>query len=73
VPWLQLPETLVMLWLTTLLNPHPWAVNHADLDACALALNVLALGATAGLLAQSRPLAVAAFRRTQAVSFSRIT
>ena len=54
VPWLQLPETLLMLWLTTLLNPRPWAVNHAELDAFAFAVNVLALGAAAWLLARER-------------------
>ena len=54
VPWLQLPETWLMLWLTTLLNPRPWAVTFPDLDALALAVNVLALGAAAWLLARPR-------------------
>ncbi|MBM3853723.1 MAG: hypothetical protein FJ399_11290 [Verrucomicrobia bacterium] len=59
VPWLQLPETLLMLWLTTLLNPRPWAALHADLDALALAANILLLLAAARLLSRSRPPAVA--------------
>jgi hypothetical protein len=32
VPWLQLPETWLMLWLTTLLNPVPSAVESAHFD-----------------------------------------
>jgi hypothetical protein len=32
VPWLQLPETMLMLWLTTLANPHPPAAALANLD-----------------------------------------
>jgi hypothetical protein len=46
-PWLQLPETWLMLWLTALLNPAPWAVDFDHLDPVYFALNVLALGAAA--------------------------
>ncbi|MBI5689405.1 MAG: hypothetical protein HZC55_04855 [Verrucomicrobia bacterium] len=53
-PWLQLPETLLMLWLTTLLNPRPWAVLHPDLDRAALAVNLLCLAGAAWLLARHR-------------------
>lgn len=53
-PWLQLPETLLMLWLTTLLNPQPWRVAFANLDAFSLALNLLALAGAAALLARAR-------------------
>jgi hypothetical protein len=59
MPWLQLPETLLMLWLTTLLNPRPWAVDHAELDTFALGLNLAALAATAWLLSRNRPTAPA--------------
>lgn len=54
VPWLQLPETWLMLWLTTLLNPRPWAVDHAHLDWLALAINAAALVAMAWMLARAR-------------------
>jgi hypothetical protein len=46
-PWLQLPEIWLMLWLTALLNPAPWAVDFDHLDPLYFALNVLALGAAA--------------------------
>jgi hypothetical protein len=58
-PWLQLPETLLMLWLTTLLNPRPWAARQADFDALALVANLLFLLAAAWLLARHRPPAFA--------------
>ncbi len=54
IPWLQLPETLLMLWLTTLLNPRPPVVDQAWLDPAALTLNLIALGAMAWLLARQR-------------------
>jgi hypothetical protein len=54
VPWLQLPETLLMLWLTTLANPQPPAGEHIHLDPFYLALNVLALAAAALLLSRAR-------------------
>ncbi len=54
VPWLQLPETLLMLWLTTLANPEPWPGEHTQLDPLYLALNVLALAAAAFLLSRAR-------------------
>lgn len=54
VPWLQLPETLLMLWLTTLLNPANQAVLFPDLDAGALAVNLAALATAAWLLARHR-------------------
>ena len=47
VPWLQLPETWLMLWLTTLLNPAPWAVESAHLDGFYLVASTLALAAAA--------------------------
>jgi hypothetical protein len=50
-PWLQLPEVLLMLWLTTLLNP---ARERAAFDPLYLALSVLALGGTTFLLARVR-------------------
>ena len=49
VPWLQLPETWLMLWLTTLANSKPWAVEFAHLDWLYFAVNVFALCGAAGL------------------------
>ncbi len=54
VPWLQLPETWLMLWLTTLLNPRPWAADYTHLDTLCLALNLAALLAAAFRLALLR-------------------
>lgn len=54
VPWLQLPETLAMLWLTTLLNPHPWPAADPGLNTVCLVFNLLALGGAAWLLARAR-------------------
>lgn len=42
-PWLQLPETLAMLWLTTVLNTTAPAQMYAELDPIYLA------GSTASL------------------------
>ena len=55
VPWLQLPETLIMLWFTTLANaaPHPRA--HHELDGLALAAHLGCLLAAALILARARP------------------
>jgi hypothetical protein len=55
VPWLQLPETLLMLWLTTLLNPKGPSVLYAGFDLGSLTVNVLALAAAAWLLSRQRP------------------
>lgn len=54
VPWLQLPETWLMLWLTVLANKRPWPAEHDQLDALALVLNTAALGAAAWLLMRER-------------------
>jgi len=58
-PWLQLPETWLMLWLTALLNPAPWAVEHDQLDGLGLVINALALGGAAWVvsLGRAQPLA----------------
>lgn len=53
-PWLQLPETLLMFWLTSLANPRPSSVTHAHLDALYLALTVCLLATMAHLLARAR-------------------
>ena len=55
-PWLQLPETWLMLWLTTLLNPVPWAGLSAHLDPVYLTLNTTALLAAAWVIARNRTL-----------------
>jgi len=54
VPWLQLPETLVMLWLATWANPAPHPRMHHQLDWLALALHLACLAAAAAILARSR-------------------
>ncbi len=54
LPWLQLPETCLMLWLTTLANRHPWPVEYDQLDPLNLAINVLALLLVARVLAKHR-------------------
>jgi hypothetical protein len=54
VPWLQLPETWLMLWLTALLNPAPWAVEFEQLDALCIALNALALLTAAWVISRVR-------------------
>jgi len=62
-PWLQLPETWLMLWLTTLLNPEPWAGLSAELDPVYPVLSTAALVAAAWVIARNRmllPPAVAA-------------
>lgn len=53
-PWLQLPETLAMLWLTTCLNPHQPGVEGRALNPLFLALNLAALAAAAWILARVR-------------------
>jgi hypothetical protein len=53
-PWLQLPETLLMLWLTTLLNPHRPPGNAGLLDGLYLAIGVLALAGAAYILSMAR-------------------
>ncbi len=54
VPWLQLPETWLMLWLTALLNPRPWAADYTQLDAFSLVLSTAALLGAAWMLIRSR-------------------
>jgi hypothetical protein len=54
VPWLQLPETLLMLWLTALCNPAPWAVEYDQLDWVYFALSLLALAAAAWVVSRGR-------------------
>jgi hypothetical protein len=58
VPWLQLPETMLMLWLTTLANPPPPTAALAELDWAYLTVNVVALSVAAAILAHGRALAV---------------
>jgi hypothetical protein len=53
VPWLQLPEAWLMLWLTTLANAHPWPVDYDQLDAMNFSINALALGAAAWVVSQA--------------------
>jgi hypothetical protein len=53
-PWLQLPETWLMLWLTTLRNPAPWSAEFTELDGWYLATNTLALLAAAWVLSRVR-------------------
>ncbi len=53
-PWLQLPETLLMLWLTTLLNPQPWTGADPVLNAICLGISVLTLGVAAWIVYRSR-------------------
>jgi hypothetical protein len=53
-PWLQLPETLLMLWLTTLVTPAVVSASGADLDWVYLGVNFLALFCAAWLLAKAR-------------------
>ncbi|MSU50224.1 MAG: hypothetical protein EXS37_14255 [Opitutus sp.] len=54
VPWLQLPETWLMLWLTTLLNPQRWTAEFTQLDPLGLAINAFALLAAARTVANAR-------------------
>jgi hypothetical protein len=58
-PWLQLPETWLMLWLTTLANREPTSVAFAHLDTFNLALNALALMLAAWVLSRVRAMAPA--------------
>jgi hypothetical protein len=60
VPWLQLPETWLMLWLTVLANKRPWPAEYDQLDTAALALNAVALGAATWLLMRARGVPAAA-------------
>jgi hypothetical protein len=54
VPWLQLPETWLMLWLTTLTNVNPFAVEFPHLDPLYFGLNAFALVAAASVVSRSR-------------------
>ena len=53
--WLQLPETLIMLWFTTLANAAPPPRAHHELDGLALAAHLGCLLAAALILARARP------------------
>jgi hypothetical protein len=53
-PWLQLPETFLMLWLTTLANPTPPKVVVNSLDPVWFAINLGALAGAALLAARGR-------------------
>ena len=61
VPWLQLPETLVMLWLATWVNAAPYPRMHHQLDWVALAAHLACLLAAAAILARARRDAAASF------------
>jgi hypothetical protein len=52
-PWLQLPETLLMLWLTTFLNPRQPGVDFALLNPLYLFTSVFALVLAALILSRS--------------------
>jgi hypothetical protein len=58
VTWLQLPETWLMLWLTTLANAHPLAAEYNQFDAACLAINALALVAAASVASRARKTAM---------------
>ncbi|MFM7749964.1 MAG: hypothetical protein ACKPB0_06055, partial [Opitutaceae bacterium] len=60
-PCLQLPETLVMLWLATWVNAAPYPRMHHQLDGLALTLHLSCLAAAAALLARARREAAASF------------
>lgn len=53
-PWLQLPETWLMLWLTTLLNPAPWPAHFNRLDPVYLVLSTVLLLLAAFWAARTR-------------------
>jgi hypothetical protein len=53
-PWLQLPEVLIMLWLTTLLG-HGWLqVDYHQLDPLYFTISALALAGAAWVLSRAR-------------------
>ena len=54
VPWLQLPETWLMLWLTTLNNSKPIAVEFSQLDSVYFMLNGVVLIFTARVISGRR-------------------
>ena len=53
-PWVQLPESLLMLWLTTYLNPHQPSVDGRMLNPLFFAISVIALGTAAWVLCRAR-------------------
>ena len=53
-PWLQLPETWLMLWLTSRSNPAPWSAEFNHLDGLYLLLNALLLLAAAWIVTRAR-------------------
>jgi len=54
LPWLQLPETLVMLWLATWANAQPHARVQHEFDGAALFLHLACLLGAAAILARAR-------------------
>ena len=62
-PWLQLPETLVMLWLATWVNAGPYPRMQHQLDWLALTLHLACLAGAAGILARARRDGPAIFSR----------
>ena len=54
VPWLQLPETWLMLWLTTFLNRSPSATDFRHFDSVYFGINAAALVGVAWILSRER-------------------
>jgi hypothetical protein len=53
-PWLQVPEQLLMLWLSTWSNPRPASPRFAELDWLYAGVSAAALLGVAWLLARAR-------------------
>jgi hypothetical protein len=51
-PWLQLPETLLMLWLTTAMNRHPEPSRYNSFDVVYAVISVAALAGAAAMLSR---------------------
>jgi hypothetical protein len=73
VPWLQLPETWLMLWLTALANTRRLDVEHDDLDAVYFAINALALLATAWVVSRAQQADTSAEPKTFAAHYQPAT
>jgi hypothetical protein len=73
VPWLQLPEAWLMLWLTTLANAHPWPVDYDQLDAMNFSINALALGAAAWVVSRARRVAPSTDRNATTAHLSPVS
>lgn len=54
VPWFQLPETWLMLWLTTFANRDRMEVELDQLDSLYVAMNILALLLAAWVVSRAR-------------------